>query len=79
MSLETFYPAAVLALGPPKILKTSSGFLTQKQYFEEFVTLADGADVFGFKDRRYPLTKDEREPLYRKLFDDFVWWWDNRG
>jgi hypothetical protein len=73
----TFYPAVILTLGYPKLLKTNSGVIAQQDYFIEFVKLAEAADVLGFKDRRYPLTKDDRLPQSRNLFDDFTWWASN--
>ena len=78
MNLEEFYPTVLLSLGPPKLMKLENGTLTQRSYFEEFKKLAEAADVLGYKELRYPLTKAERDPRYRTLFDNFLWWVRNR-
>jgi hypothetical protein len=87
MYLEIFYPTVLLALGEPegqmlrKIPRVHVAFSNDatSEYFEQFVVLAKNADVLGFKNQRYPLSREERLPLYNKVFNDFLWWWSDRA
>jgi hypothetical protein len=74
MDFEIFFPAALLALGPPPPWPADrTGDLAE--YEMEFLALCQGADVLKLSHAGYPLAKYERYDKYRQIFSDFREWY----
>jgi hypothetical protein len=74
MDLGTFFPAALLALGPPPPwpFDRTGNFV---EYEMDFFAFCQGADVLNLSQAGYPLAKYERYDKYRVIFSDFREWY----